>query len=388
MENQEQTQSKTQTVDLDIKALVAEAKAKTPQEVAQQPTAEDVLSKLGVKTEDVVPKADDEEAEKLKAEQKAKEKADKAEAKKVEDLKNLAGNQWKTRLNSLIEDGILEDVAITLDPGTENEKQLYLSELDNLDADTYKSIVANYKEAKDKELKEKYISIDGLDDTTKRLIQLKKDGGDISQIIQQEVQVIDTLHKIEKSLDEENEQARVVYHDLINRGLSERVAKAQIQELAENFQLESTAREIIKSEIDAYELSISEKEKEQRAQIEKDKEELKKFTKEVSGKYKEWGVEENLRNLLVKNTTVRDSNGLTNTDKLYFDSIKDPVKHAKIAFALNNLEAFEEFIVGKKVVEEKKKTINTLLSINTSNVNKGAKPTNGKLDELIERLKT
>jgi hypothetical protein len=386
MENQ--TQSKTQTVDLDIKALVAEAKSKTPQEKVEEKTADDVLKQLGVKTEEATPpEVDDAEAEKLKAEEKAKEKADKAEAKKVEELKNLVGNQWKTRLNSLIEDGILEDVTITLDPGTENEKEVYLSELENLDADTYKSIVANYKEAKDKELKEKYISVEGLDDTTKKLIQLKKDGGDISQMIQQEVQVIDTLHKIEKSLDEENEQARVVFHDLINRGLSERVAKAQIQELVENFQLESTAREIIKSEIDTYELSINEKEKEQRKQLELEKEELKKFTKEVSSKYKEWGVEENLRNLLVKNTTIRDNNGLTNTDKLYFDSIKDPEKHAKIAFALNNLEAFEEFVSGKRVVEDKKKTVQSLFVLNTSNVNKGNKPSNDKTDKLIEKLK-
>ena len=119
MENQE---TKTQTVDLDIKALVAEAKSKTPQEAAQQPTAEDVLKKLGVKEEEIkIPETDE---EKVKAEQeaaKAKEKAQKAEAKKADELRKLMDNEWKNRLSVLIEDGLIEDVSITINEGTEEE---------------------------------------------------------------------------------------------------------------------------------------------------------------------------------------------------------------------------------------------------------------------------
>jgi hypothetical protein len=390
MENQ--TQERTQTVDVDIKALVEQAKSKSPQEKVEEKSADDVLKKLGMKPAEVETtktEADEpvDDAEALKAQQEALKKQEKAEAKKELELKKVIGNEWKSRLNTLIEDGLIEDVAITLDPGTENEKSVYLSELEDLDAATYKSIVNNYKEAKDKELKEKYISVEGLDDTTKKLVNLKKEGGDISTLIQEEVQVIDTLQRIQKSLDDENEQARVVYHDLLSKGVTKRVAEVQIQELAENFQLENTARDIIKKEIDAYEESVEQKQKEQLKQLEIAKEEHKAFTKEVSAKYKEWGVEENLRRLLVQNTTVRDQNGLTNTDKLYFDSIKDPEKHAKVAFLLNNLEKFEEHIAGKRVVEDKKRTVSSLFTLSTTNIKQADRTSDDKTDKLIAKLK-
>jgi len=395
-----QVHAKTDVVDLDIKALVAKAKEASPQEKAEEKTAEDVLQKLamnpaseeikeeGIKKQEG-PSEDELQKAKEEKEKAAKqlEKKVKEDAKKIDELSKAVNGDWNYKLKTLIEEGLVEDVTVTIEEGTENEQQVHLSELENIDEVTYKGILKMYKEAKKKELEEKYISVEGLDDTTKRLVELKKAGGDISELIKEDVQYIDVLTKMKESLDDENEQVRIVYHELKNKGLSDRVIKAQIQELAENFELEDFAKKVVDREISAHEKSIEDKRKQQLEQIQKEKEEQKVFQKEISAKYKEWGVDENLRKLLTQNTTVRDENGLTNTDKLYFDSIKDPERHARVAFLLNNMEAFEEFITSKKVIKNQVKTVDSLFKLNLSNVKKTDKPVSDKASSLIEKLK-
>lgn len=371
MENQ------PQVVDIDIKALIE--KAKTEQETKEQPevTADDVLKKLSLEGTTTEKK---EEVSKIETE---------AEKEKTEPApKKLPKNQYRDKLKSLIEDGLIENFQVTI--GEEGkEVQTSLSELEDVDKDTYAYILATYKELKEKDLKEKYISKEGIDELTESLIELKQAGGDISSLIKEELQTVDILQQMKKNIDDEQQQIDIVYHELKGKGLSDRVIQAQINDLTENFELEKTATEILDTHIEAYKQSVETKKKEQLGKIAEEKEKEKQFKKEVSTFYKESKIPENIRGLLIENTTKRDNQGLTNTDKLYFDSINDPQKHAKVAFMLHNLDEFEKWISAGKVLQNQTKTASSIMRIDPTVVKQDANKGTGnaQLDNIYTKLK-
>lgn len=104
--------------------------------------------------------------------------------------------RYSEKIKNLIEDGFLEDVSITL-----NDEEVFLSEIDIQDKDTYDSILENIKAEKDKQRGEKYISKEGLDETFLKVIETKKAGGDISEILRENVQAIDQLSNLRNTLD-------------------------------------------------------------------------------------------------------------------------------------------------------------------------------------------
>jgi hypothetical protein len=374
MENQ------PQVVDIDIKALIE--KAKTEQEAQKQPevTADDVLKKLSLEDKEETTTEKKEGVSKIETEE-VKEKTEPAP-------KKLPKNQYRDKLKSLIEDGLIENFQVTI--GEEGkEVQTSLSELEDVDKDTYAYILATYKELKEKDLKEKYISKEGIDELTESLIELKQAGGDISSLIKEELQTVDILQQMKKNIDDEQQQIDIVYHELKGKGLSDRVIQAQINDLTENFELEKTATEILDTHIEAYKQSVETKKKEQLERIAEEKEKEKQFKKEVSTFYKESKIPENIRGLLIENTTKRDNQGLTNTDKLYFDSINDPQKHAKVAFMLHNLDEFEKWISAGKVLQNQTKTASSIMRIDPTvvkqDVNKGTG--NAQLDNIYTKLK-
>lgn len=374
MENQ------PQVVDIDIKALIE--KAKTEQETQKQPevTADDVLKKLSLEDkEEATTEEKKEEVSKIETE--AKEKTEPAP-------KKLPKNQYRDKLKSLIEDGLIENFQVTI--GKEGEEvQTSLSELEDVDKDTYAYILSTYKELKEKDLKEKYISKEGIDELTESLIELKQAGGDISSLIKEELQTVDILQQMKKNIDDEQQQIDIVYHELKGKGLSDRVIQAQINDLTENFELEKTATEILDTHIEAYKQSVETKKKEQLGRIAEEKEKEKQFKKEVSTFYKESKIPENIRGLLIENTTKRDNQGLTNTDKLYFDSINDPQKHAKVAFMLHNLDEFEKWISAGKVLQNQTKTASSIMRIDPTVVKQDANKGTGnaQLDNIYTKLK-
>jgi len=373
-----ESQQQTQVVDLDISKLIEDAKAKFPTEKEPEITPEDVLKRISM--DEDLPKVEIEEVKKEEEAPKEKEEV------KAEPQKRTPKTHYDSKLKSLIEDGLIEDFQVAVGEG-ENEKLVFLSELEKVDEDTYKYILSTYKETKKKEIDDNYISKEGIDELTESLIQLKKEGGDITSIIKEELQYVDVLQKMKSNIDDEQQQIDIVFHELKRKGLSDRVIQAQINDLTENFELEKTAVDILDGYIAGYNQSIEEKKKEQLDRISKDKEKEKQFKKEVSTFYKTAKIPDNIKNILLENTTKRDENGLTNTDKLYFDSINDPEKHAKIAFFLHNQEAFEKWISSSKVLQSEIKSALPLMRINTKVIKKESEAGSPEVDNILNKLR-
>lgn len=276
--------------------------------------------------------------------------------------------KYSEKIQNLIEDGFLEDVTITLD-----DKEVFLSEIDIQDKDTYNTILENIKAERDKQRNEKYISKEGLDETTQKLIEIRKAGGDISEILRENVQAIDQLSNLRGVLDsvevedKEKEQLaiNIVAQNLQQKGLSQKVIQAQIEDYIESGSLETEATSILDSHLGLHQEAIEQKKQLELQRVEKEKEEFKTFKKTISNTYKEYGLPDNIQKVLVENATKLDDLKISNTDKLYFEAqSKNPDLYAKVNFLLNNPQEFEKWISGKKVTEAKKDIIKSSLVIN------------------------
>ena len=92
----------------------------------------------------------------------------------VEEVQPKA-TKYSEKIKNLIEDGFLEDVSITLD-----DKEVFISEIDIQDKDTYDSILESIKSEKKKQREEKYISKEGLDETFLKIVETRKAGGNVN----------------------------------------------------------------------------------------------------------------------------------------------------------------------------------------------------------------
>ena len=278
--------------------------------------------------------------------------------------------RYSEKIKNLIEDGFLEDVSITLD-----DKEVFISEIDIQDKDTYDSILESIKAEKKKQREEKYISKEGLDETFLKIVETRKAGGNVNEIIKENVSAIDQLSNLKNTLDSveitdaEKEQLaiNIVAQNLQQKGLSQKVIQAQIEDYIESGNLETEANTILDSHLELHGQAIEQKKQVELQRLEKEKEDFKTFKKTISSTYKEFGLPDAMQKVLVENATKLDEYKISNSDKLYFEAQqKNPDLYAKVNFLLNNPQEFEKWISGKKITDAKKEIIRSSIVINTN----------------------
>jgi len=260
-----------------------------------------------------------------------------------------------------ISEGFWEDVDIEVE--VDGEVTLVpLQDLTEITPEIFETLKEQQKELRSKKIKDKYIEVDGLDDTTKRMIELKKAGGDISELIQTEVQYVHPL----QNLDLENEQVQeyLVREKLKSQGLKPQYIEAEIAEMKENVSLDLEANKIIEEVNTNFARVVEQKQKEHLEKVEQIKEEQKNFKKSMVSTFRDLGLQ---KESLVKTLTDRvasfDENGLTEIDKAFFEAKKNPQLFAKVAYMLTDEEGFNE-LVGVKIKNDvKKETVRNILKI-------------------------
>ena len=276
--------------------------------------------------------------------------------------------RYSEKIKNLIEDGFLEDVSITLD-----DKEVFISEIDIQDKDTYDSILESIKAEKKKQREEKYISKEGLDETFLKIVETRKAGGNVNEIIKENVSAIDQLSNLKNTLDSveiadaEKEQLaiNIVAQNLQQKGLSQKVIQAQIEDYIESGNLETEANTILDSHLELHGQAIEQKKQVELQRLEKEKEDFKTFKKTISSTYKEFGLPDAMQKVLVENATKLDEYKISNSDKLYFEAQqKNPDLFAKVNFLLNNPQEFEKWISGKKITDAKKEIIRSSIVVN------------------------
>lgn len=297
-------------------------------------------------------------------------------------------SDYSKQIKSFIEAGFLDDVSITVD-----DQEAFLSEIDIKDEETYKTILSSIKEEKDKLRNEKYISKEGLDETFLKVIETKKAGGDISEILRENVQAIDQLSSFKNALDsvdvEDKEKERlainIVAQNLQQKGLSDKIINAQLEDYIESGTLETEANAILDNHLELHSQAIEQKKQVELQRAEKDKEDFKTFKKELTSKYKAENIPDNISKVLIENATKLDEYKISNTDKLYFEAQqKNPDLFAEVNYLLNNREEFKKWVSGKKSFDAKKEIIKSSLVINTQR----KKETNNRNGTSLEDIAT
>lgn len=287
---------------------------------------------------------------------------------------------YSRRLKTAISDGLIENFQINY-----NDQEAFLEDITDLTEEGYNEIISAYKAEKDKTLKEKYISTEDLDDQTKKLIEIRKAGGNISEIVKENITAIEQLTQLRENIDNVNVQANIVGKDLEQKGAELEVIQAQIQRLIERGELEDKANLILDSHLSIHNEAIEQKRQSELQRVEQENQDFKNLRKNLSTIYQEMNVPENIKKVLIDNATKADSDKITNMDKLYFETIKDPKRLAELNYFLNNPEEFKKQVSSKKVLESQVNTTKTLFTINTNNQKK-TKMSPNTVEEYVGQL--
>lgn len=299
----------------------------------------------------------------------------------VQDIKS---SDYSKRLKDLLKDGIIDNFAINYNVEGEDQ-EVFLDQIEDLTEEGYKQILDGWKSAQKEDINSKYVSVEGLDETTKKLIEIKRSGGDITEIIRENVTAIDQLTQLKENIDKEQVQINIVAHSLQQQGIKPAVIQAQINALIEEGVLETEASTILDSHLSVHQSAIEQKRQGELARVEKEKEDLKNLRKNLSSTYKEMGIPENLSKVFIDNSTKLDQDKISNTDKLYFEAIKDPQKYAEITMFLNNPDAFKKYITTPAVTQSKIANQKALFSVNINKTNR-PKASASTLEEFADEV--
>lgn len=285
-----------------------------------------------------------------------------------------------------IESGDWTDGAIEIEDDNGEVKTVNLLELTDVTPEQFKQIKAGQKALKDEEFKSKYISVDKLDETTRKIIEIKQAGGDTRELFQMQAELVNPLDTLD--LDDERVHEYLVRQKLgANPDLDQDDIDNKINKMKANFVLDTEARKIIDEVNTNFSSVVEQKRIEHLAAVEKNLEEQKNFKKTMTQTYKDLKLNDNIVKSLVENTAKFDEYGLTNVDKAFFEAKKNPELFAKIAYLILDEKGFNEFQGVKIKNDVTKETIKTIFKITPKAAKGTAAPQNGSLENYFENNK-
>lgn len=286
----------------------------------------------------------------------AGEKETKEEFKALE-LEPKKDNFYTSLLKKKLEKGLWEDVIIK-----EGETETKLSEIEDLTEEEYLKLEEDQLAIKNEDIKDKYISIDGIAEEKKLILEIVKNGGNLAELFQNEQQLEKPFDESKGwDLNNEQHQESIVYQYYISRGDSPARAKLLMEADKKEFVLDSHAKQIVDFHQKAYSDNLNAINKKLIEDKEVEKENLKVYRTELTKKYKEAKVPEHDIKKLVDAATREDSNGDFAVDTIYETKMKDPVEASELIFFLTNKEQY----LQQKMLETKAQTnLTTMRTIN------------------------
>jgi len=272
-------------------------------------------------------------------------------------LETPKDNFYTNLLKKKLEKGLWEDVIIK-----EGETETKLSEIEDLTEEEYLKLEEDQLAIKNEDIKEKYISIDGIAEEKKLILEIVKNGGNLAELFQNEQQLEKPFDE-SKGWDLENEkhQESIAYQHYLSQGNTPNRAKLLVEEDKKEFVLDSVAKQIVDFHQKAYSDNLNEINKKLIEDKAAEKENLKVYRSELTKKYKEDKVPEHDIKKLVDAATKEDQNGEFAVDTIYETKMKDPIEASELIFFLTNKEQY----LQQKMLETKVKTnLSTMRTIN------------------------
>lgn len=289
-------------------------------------------------------------------------------------------------IKEYIEEGDWTDGAIEIEGEDGEVIQVDLLDLKDVTPEQFKQIKAGQKALKEEELKNKYISKEGIDENTLKILEIKKAGGDTRELFQMQAELVNPLDSLD--LDDERVHEYLVRQRLsTNPDLDQEDINNKVARMKANFTLDTEAKKIITEVNTNFGLAIEQKQKEHIAATEKAQEEQKNFKKKMTQTYRDLKLDDNIVKNLVENTAKFDEYGLTNVDKAFFEAKKNPELFAKIAYLILDEKGFNEFQGVKIKNNVTKETIKTIFKIPSKSTNSNAASSEASLEKYFENNK-
>jgi len=343
------------------------------------------------KEEEKEEESKEEEAEKSEEEkdketpQNEEETLTEDESKEKEDkTPTNSSSHFKDLTKKYIEKGIWQDAEVEIDG-----EEVQLSEIEDLDEETFLSIAEAQEEEKNNELEQKYINKDELDDISLKIIDISKNGGNINEVLKAKETYIDNLNTYD--LDNEQHQEALVQqmYKLKNPELSDKQISNLIDTDKEELVLDEKAKSFADNLKQSYNTML-EKEKEKAVQAKEQKQQdLKALRKDLKESIKEFGITESSAiNPLLDTATKETEEGLP-LDKQFEDLKKNPKELAEFLIWKNNREDYKKVISEKETSKTKKDAMLKLNLLRGKNKNSKPKQKEEKsdlMDELASQL--
>lgn len=220
-----------------------------------------------------------------------------------------------------------------------------------MDSETFESLVAQKIEQEREAAQSGKISVEGISDITKAMIEVDKNGGDLGHLLNVKQSYYDPLSQIDTTTDQG--KMEVVALRLSAQGLSPDQVEIQLSGVKAKGILDEVA-EKAETELKALMNQAIENEKQKaQAQALALQEERKKYKSSLKQSLSNFQLKDTVKNKVVEMATKIDEKGMYEIDKLYGEAMKDPDKAAKLTLFLLDEKEYEAQITDKKITAEK-----------------------------------
>jgi hypothetical protein len=236
-----------------------------------------------------------------------------------------------------LESGEWEDMLVE----TEDGKEVRLSELDSIDKETYKTLEKEIKTQQEVEFKEKYVSVDGLDEVKKRLINIVKEGDlELAKALFQNPEALQVpFQGYDVDDDAHNEQVLAWYYQN-SLGHSPKESAALVRAAKEDLSVDVKAQKIVEYQRNQFYDNLKNREKQIIAEKAGEQERIKDYRKTLAAEFKQDGVTENLSRKFVDVATKLNKSGDFEIDTIYDEWMSDPKKAKDLLYFMLDKENY------------------------------------------------
>lgn len=205
-----------------------------------------------------------------------------------------------------------------------------LSELEDLDEETFLGIWEEQKKLSKEELEKEYVPVKGVDENKLKLINIIKNGGDLKEIFQNEAQLKRPYE--DADLEDTQTQQNILFNQYLRQGLNKEEATKLVVEATKELTLDVKAKYIVTGLQNLYDENLKKLETETKENKIKEQEKIKEYKKNLNTLYKEEGIEDPLIKSLVDAGTKFDKDGSLYIDTVYEKLMEDPKEAKELIF--------------------------------------------------------
>lgn len=270
---------------------------------------------------------------------------------------------------------------ITIEGEDGEEKEVSIEELE-IDSEVFRQIVDSKREQEKEDLIKDKVDTKGLSKFALDLLEIDRNGGDISQLLEAKEAYADPIERLDLSKPQDQKQA------IYLKGKANGLEDEDIIDLIKGYEASGSlekkateAKDVLEKSLEAFTARKKQEAEESKAKFE---ESQKAFRKEVKDKVSsKFQLKEAIQKKVVDAATKLDERGRYQIDDLYYKATQDPEIAAEIALFLLDREEFIAQISNKKVTEEKLKDARTIRITGSKKAPTGSSTTRTKDRNII-----